>query len=41
MLGDMARVLEEFRKAEGREPTEKDRGFWKAYKRIIADRLGA
>ena len=41
MLGDMGRVLEEFRKAEGRDPTSEDGEFWTAYKKVIKNRLDA
>jgi hypothetical protein len=41
MLRDMGRVLEVFRAEEGRDPTAEDAEFWKSYKTLIAERLGA
>lgn len=41
MLGDFGGVLTEFRKAEGRDPTAADSGFWKAYLTILKSRLDA
>ena len=40
MLDDMQRVLEVFRSEEGRDPTTDDKEFWRAYTKIIANRIG-
>ncbi len=40
ILGDLNRLLKAFRDAEGRDPTEDDVEYWKAFAHIIREPLG-
>ena len=40
ILGDMQRLLTAFREAEGRDPTEDDVEYWRAFAKIIKEPLG-